>query len=298
MNFTNGASLLSFCEENHINLSEAMLRREAELTETSREEIFGRMRESYAVMRESVRRAQESGLSMLGGFIGGESRALLARLREKGAVSGLTSLASAYAMGVLEVNASMGRIVAAPTAGASGVLPGILVAAEETYGYSEENLVMALFNAGAVGYLVARNACISGAQGGCQAEVGTASAMAASALCELMGGTPRECLAAAGDAIANILGLVCDPICGLVEAPCQKRNAMGVSNAIICTEIALATGGKTLVPFDEVVEAMYSVGKSIPYQLRETALGGMAAAESVKNRKPACAECSMGRQNS
>ena len=228
---------------------------------------------------------------MLGGFIGGESAAMLNRIKERGSLAGLSSLASAYAMGVLEVNASMGRIVAAPTAGAAGVLPGILVAASELYGFSEDELIAALFNAGAIGYITARNASISGAEGGCQAVVGSASAMAASALCELFGGPPRECLAAAGDAIAYILGLVCDPICGLVAAPCQKRNAMGVAKAVICAEISLATGGKVLVPFDEVIEAMLSVGKSIPYQLRETALGGMAAAKSVRDRKPKCASC-------
>ena len=294
MNFINAKTLIEICENENIKISEAMLRRETEISGESRENIVARMKRSLDVMRESVAEAGNNKREMLGGFIGGESVAMLRRIKEKGSVAGLSSLASAYAMGVLEVNASMGRIVAAPTAGASGVLPGILIASAEIYGFSDDELTAALFNAGAIGYITARNASISGAEGGCQAEVGTASAMAASALCELFGGTPRECLSAAGDAIANILGLVCDPICGLVEAPCQKRNAMGVSNAVICAEIALATGGKTLVPFDEVTEAMLSVGKSIPYQLRETALGGMAAAKSVRDCKPKCAGCERG----
>jgi L-serine dehydratase len=152
---------------------------------------------------------------------------------------------------------------------------------------SEDAIIKALFNAGAVGYLVAYNATIAGAEGGCQAEVGTASAMAASAVTELMGGTPPMCLSAASGAIANLLGLVCDPIGGLVEAPCQQRNAMGVSNGLICSEIALS-GIKNIVPFDEVVSVMYNVGRSIPHELRETAIGGLASAPSACSR---CGKC-------
>ncbi len=139
----------------------------------------------------------------------------------------------------------------------------------------------ALFNAAAVGYLISHNATVSGAEGGCQAEVGAASAMAASAAVELAGGTPKQCLAAASTAIANLLGLVCDPIGGLVEAPCQSRNAVGASNAIVSAELALADACMD-IPFDEVVSAMYSVGKSMPSELRETALGGIAACQSCK----------------
>ena len=147
----------------------------------------------------------------------------------------------------------------------------------------DEVMIQALFNAGAVGYLITYNATVAGAEGGCQAEVGSASAMAASAVTELMGGTPKQCLHAATSAISNILGLVCDPIGGLVEAPCQQRNAMGVSNALICAEIALS-GIENVVPFDEVVTVMYNVGRSMPHELRETALGGLAAAPSACSR--------------
>ena len=289
--FSNGAELLGLCAAQNSPISEVMLLREMVKFGGTREEITARMRETLAVMRESVARSQTDKLSLLGGYIGGESRALLSRMAEHGAMGGLISHAAAYAMGVIELNASMGRIVAAPTAGSSGVIPGLFAAADELYHFGEEKLVGALFHAGAIGYIIDRNATLSGAEGGCQAEVGAASAMAASALCELMGGTPEMCLAAAGDAISNILGLVCDPIGGLVESPCQKRNAMGVANAVISAEIALATGGRRLVPFDEVVSAMYSVGRNIPYQLRETALGGLAAAPSVKNLHSDCASC-------
>ena len=148
----------------------------------------------------------------------------------------------------------------------------------------------ALANAGAIGYLVTRNATVSGAEGGCQAEVGAASAMAASAAVELMGGTPRQCLTAAANAIAGILGLVCDPIAGLVEAPCQKRNATGVANALVSAQIALA-GIENLVDFDQTVEAMRRVGNSLPFELRESALGGLAATPAAQKFCSGCTTC-------
>ena len=291
MDFTNAKELLAICEEKQIPISEAMLIRETEKFETSRAAAEERMLKTLNVMRESVSRSQTEKMQLLGGYIGGECKDLLDRVKKEGALGGVISHAAAYAMGVIEWNASMGRIVAAPTAGSSGVLPGIIVAMEEAYGFDDEALVKALFNAGAVGYLIGRNATLSGAEGGCQAEVGAASAMAASMICELFGGSPAVCLAAAGDAMSNILGLICDPIGGLVESPCQKRNAMGVSNAMISAEISLATGGRSIVPFDEVVAVMYNVGRSIPYQLRETALGGLAATPSAKNYQPGCVAC-------
>ena len=291
LDFTNGAELLALCKEHEMTISEAMFSREVSKFGADHEVVWANMEKALDVMRESVRDSQKGDLKLLGGYIGGESKKLLRRIERKGALGGMISRASAYAMGVLELNASMGRIVAAPTAGSSGVLPGVLVAIDEEFEFDDESLVRALFNAGAIGYIISRNATLAGAEGGCQAEVGAASAMAASMVCELLGGSPEMCLAAAGDAISNILGLVCDPVGGLVEYPCQKRNAMGVANAIISAEIALATGGQRLVPVDEVIAAMYNVGRSIPYQLRETALGGLAAAPSVKNIKPGCATC-------
>lgn len=283
MDFSSGKALLEICEKESVAISEAMIRRECELFGISRGEAAGKMKKALGVMRESISEAKRGNVDVLGGYIGGECRDYLGYIRHCKPVGGMISRAAAYAMGVLEVNASMGRIVAAPTAGSSGVLAGVLVAAEEEYGFTDEELIRALWNAAAVGYLISRNATIAGAEGGCQAEVGAASAMAASALCELFGGAPETCLAAAGDAISNILGLVCDPIGGLVEAPCQKRNAMGVSNAVISAEIALATR-HTLVPFDEVVKVMKQVGRSMPYQLRETALGGLATAKNVAKK--------------
>ena len=295
MDFISGKALIDICKNENIKISEAMIRREMEHFEPSREKVIDRMKNALEVMKDSTKRAFDNDLEMLGGYIGGESMALSKRIASHGAMGGMISKAAAYALGVLEVNASMGRIVAAPTAGSSGVLPGVLVAAQEEYGFSDDEIIMALFNAGAVGYLISRNATVSGAEGGCQAEVGAASAMAASALCELFGGDPEQCLASAADAISNILGLVCDPIGGLVEAPCQKRNAMGVANAVVSAEINLSIS-HSLVPFDEVVKIMKTVGSSMPYQLRETALGGLATAPSVKakavSKCDACGACS------
>lgn len=289
MDFVSGKALLEICAEKNITISEAMITRENEVFNVSRAEADAKMKNALAVMRESIAEAKHGNTDVLGGYIGGECRDYLGYIRHCKPIGGMISRASAYAMGVLEVNASMGRIVAAPTAGSSGVLAGILIAAGEDYGFSDGELTAALWNAAAVGYLISRNATVAGAEGGCQAEVGAASAMAASALCELFGGTPEICLAAAGDAISNILGLVCDPIGGLVEAPCQKRNAMGVANAVISAEIALATK-HTLVPFDEVVKIMRTVGRALPHQLRETALGGLATAKNIA-KKSHCDEC-------
>ena len=190
-------------------------------------------------------------------------------------------------MAVLEVNASMGHIVAAPTAGSAGVVPGLLLALQDCYHISDERLIDGLFNAGAVGYLAMRNATVAGAVGGCQAEVGVAAAMAASAAVELMGGEPEQCLNAATTVLMNMLGLVCDPVGGLVEYPCQNRNAAGAANALVAAELALS-GIRQLIPFDEMLDVMYRVGRRLPSELRETALGGCAVAPSACQRCGAC----------
>lgn len=177
-------------------------------------------------------------------------------------------------MATLETNASMGLIVASPTAGSAGIVPGLMLAMQEHYQFSDEEIIQALFNASAIGYLAMRNATVAGAVGGCQAEVGVASAMAASAAVELMGGTPRKCTFAASTVLMNMLGLVCDPVGGLVEYPCQNRNAAGVANAIIAAEMALA-GIPQLIPLDEMIQTMFTVGKKLPAELRETAMAAV-----------------------
>ena len=290
MNFINGAQLLDYCEKNNKKISEAMFERETTHLEADPERTMERMRKAYSIMKGSVKKPMEEDIVSMGGMIGGESKKLHTLRNEgKNLCGSLVSKAIAYAMGVLEVNASMGLIVAAPTAGSSGVIPGVLCSVQEEYGFTDEEIVQALFNAGGIGYLITRNATTAGAEGGCQAEVGSASAMAASAVVELMGGTPSQCMDAASLAIVNILGLVCDPIGGLVENPCQNRNAMGASNALVAAELVLA-GIKSITPIDETIEVMYAVGKSIPSELRETSMGGLAVAKSACETCRACAE--------
>ncbi len=277
MKTTTAREMLQCVRETGFGLPEVMLRREWELNETPRETVYEKLGTAYRIMREAVEDSLREPHRTMGGLIGGEA-IRLRELREQGKnLCGETvSRAVCYAMGVLEVSASMGLIVAAPTAGASGVLPGVLIALQQRYDLPEQTMLDALLTASAVGAVVAENAGISGAAGGCQAEVGTASAMAAAAAVQLMGGSPEQCFTAAGFAIQNLLGLVCDPIAGLVEAPCQARNAVGASNALVSAELALA-GIRGAVPFDEVVDAMRQVGHSLPESLRETALGGIAA---------------------
>ena len=290
MNFLNGAQLLDYCEKNNKKISEAMFERETTHLEADPERTMEKMRKAYSIMKASVKKPMEEDIVSMGGMIGGESKKLHTLRNEgKNLCGSLVSKAIAYAMGVLEVNASMGLIVAAPTAGSSGVIPGVLCSIQEEYGFSDEEIVQALFNAGGIGYLITRNATTAGAEGGCQAEVGSASAMAASAVVELFGGTPRQCMDAASLAIVNILGLVCDPIGGLVENPCQNRNAMGASNALVAAELVLA-GIKSITPIDETIEVMYAVGRSIPSELRETSMGGLAVAKSACETCRACAE--------
>lgn len=277
MKTTTAREMLQCVRETGLGLPEVMLRREWELNETPRETVYEKLGTAYRIMREAVEDSLREPHRTMGGLIGGEA-IRLRELREQGKnLCGETvSRAVCYAMGVLEVSASMGLIVAAPTAGASGVLPGVLIALQQRYDLPEQTMLDALLTASAVGAVVAENAGISGAAGGCQAEVGTASAMAAATAVQLMGGSPEQCFTAAGFAIQNLLGLVCDPIAGLVEAPCQARNAVGASNALVSAELALA-GIRGTVPFDEVVDAMRQVGHSLPESLRETALGGIAA---------------------
>ncbi len=281
MDFKNSEELLAICGEQDMKISAVMLRRECDETECSESAAVERMRKALEIMRRSVQESVASPRKSMGGLIGGEAAKLSERIKNGvGLCGGILERAICYSMGVLEVNASMGLIVAAPTAGSSGVVPGLLLAMQDEYGFTDEQVIAALFNAGAIGYLAMRNATVAGAVGGCQAEIGVASAMAASAAVELMGGTPKQSLNAASTVLMNMLGLVCDPVGGLVEYPCQSRNASGAANALVAAEIALA-GVEQLIPFSEMLEAMYKVGKKLPAELRETALGGCAATPSA-----------------
>lgn len=272
--FYHGADLLSLAEADRLPISEIMLRSEAERTERSREEILAQLAENLEVMKTSVRKGMDVLHPAHGVFCGGDACRMMEHAGES--LMGETmARAVAAAMAVVEFNASMGKIVAAPTAGASGILPAALLTIGEKRGFRDEELIRGLLTAGAVGTIIARNASIAGASGGCQAETGSGAAMAAAALAELCGATPETCLHAAAMALKNCMGLVCDPVGGLVECPCIKRNAIGVTNAILSCDLALA-GITSLIPFDEVVDAMRSVGNMMSNDLKETARGGVA----------------------
>lgn len=277
MDFTNGKELLQICRNENKKISEVMLEREVFLGTLSEKEILNKLTVSLNIMKESAHSPIKKPVRSLGGLIGGEGKKIMDYASSSESLCGsMLTRAIAYAMAVLEVNGTMGLIVAAPTAGSSGIVPGCLISYCEEKNYNDDIFLEGLLNTSAVGYLLTRNASVSGAEAGCQAEVGAASAMAASALTELQGGTAEMCLHAASIAISNLLGLVCDPIAGLVESPCQSRNAIGVSNAFTCAQLALS-GVTHPVPFDEMADAMYRVGCSLPFELRETALGGNAS---------------------
>ena len=277
MNFTNGAELLEYCEKEKKTISEAMFERETTFLEQDPEKTKEKMKKAWSIMQASAKKPLKENIVSMGGMIGGESRKLHT-LRENGKniCGDVVSKAIAYAVGVLEVNASMGLIVAAPTAGSSGVIPGVFCSLQENFGFTDEEICKVLFNAAAVGYLITRNATTAGAEGGCQAEIGSAAAMAAPALVHLRGGTPSMMAHACAMAVKNLLGLVCDPVGGLVEVPCVKRNVIGAMDALSAAQMALA-GIESRVPPDQVLDAMAEVGRSLPPSLRETGKGGLAA---------------------
>lgn len=285
MDFKNAKELLALCQKKKLPISEVMRQREILLGETTAEIVDQRMDRVLEIMKDAAFSPIKDPVISMGRLIGGEARKLCEfHDLGKSLCGNVLGKGITYAMATLETNASMGLIVASPTAGSAGIVPGMMLALQEVYGFSDKKIRQALFNAGAIGYLAMRNATVAGAVGGCQAEVGIASAMAASAAVELLGGTPLQCTYAASTVLMNMLGLVCDPVGGLVEYPCQNRNAAGVSNALIAAEMSLA-GITQFIPLDEMIDTMYTVGKKLPAELRETALGGCAATPS------ACEKC-------
>lgn len=288
MDFKNAKEILALCQEKNLPISEVMRQREILLGETTAKIVDQRMDRVLEIMKDAAFSPIKNPVKSMGGLIGGESRKLYEfQFQGKSLCGNVLSRSITYAMSTLETNASMGLIVASPTAGSAGIVPGLMLALQEVYEFSDEKIRQALFNAGAIGYLAMRNATVAGAVGGCQAEVGIASAMAASAAVELLGGTPLQCTYAASTVLMNMLGLVCDPVGGLVEYPCQNRNAAGVSNALIAAEMSLA-GITQFIPLDEMIDTMYTVGKKLPAELRETALGGCAATPSACERCHLC----------
>jgi L-serine dehydratase len=273
--FNSVKELLEICERENKLISEVMLDLEAQRDDLSRLEIIGKMKRNLDVMRASIESGFK-GVASTTGLTGGDAVRLNTYIKEGKALSGKVMLkACASAIAANEVNAAMGVICASPTAGSAGTLPGVLFTLEEKLNLCDDQLINFLFTSGAFGLITANNAFIAGAAGGCQAEIGTSSAMAAAAAVEVAGGTPQQSAHAFAIAMANMLGLVCDPVAGLVEVPCIKRNAAGASNALIAADMALA-GLVSEIPADEVISAMYEVGVAMPSAFKETAEGGLA----------------------
>jgi L-serine dehydratase len=263
-------------------ISEIVIEDECEEKETTEEALRKTMKKHYEVMRESAAACQESAVKSMGGLIGGDAKKVNDyTLKGKTICGDTVNLAMSMAFSTSEINAAMGRICAAPTAGSAGIIPAAVISAAQKFYTKEDKIIDALFTASGVGKIIAMKATLSGAEGGCQAECGSAAAMAAAAVVEMAGGTPEQAFDGAAFALKTVMGLICDPIAGLVEAPCALRNASGVINALTCADLALA-GVKSIIPFDEVVEAMYKVGKALPFEFRETALGGIATTETGK----------------
>ena len=262
-------------------ISEVVLADQAEQLCIPPDALFERMDARLSVMEDSVKAGMNPALRSTSGLTGGDASRMWDHAASGGICGGFTNRAMARALAVSENNAAMGKIVAAPTAGSCGILPGAVVSMLDEGRCSREAAVMALFTAGAFGMVIAQNASIAGAEGGCQAEVGAASAMAAAALVELRGGTAEQCAEAFAMALTNLEGLVCDPVAGLVEIPCIKRNVIGAMNAVSCADMALA-GVVGHIPADEVIDAMAEVGAAMSNDLRETGIGGLAGTPTGK----------------
>lgn len=282
--FRNVAELVALTEARSCSIADVMVEQEMSVSGRSREAVREQMGRNLDVMEQAVARGM-SGVKSHSGLTGGDAVKLRAYIDSGRGLSGNTVLdAVCKAVATNEVNAAMGLICATPTAGSAGVVPGTLFALREKLNPTREQMIDFLFVSGAFGMVVANNASISGAAGGCQAEVGSASGMAAAAVVALAGGTPQQSATAMAIALKNLLGLVCDPVAGLVEVPCVKRNAMGAAVAMVAADMALA-GITSAIPCDEVIEAMFRIGQSMPSTLRETALGGLAATPTGKRLK-------------
>lgn len=319
--YNNALELKAIIDEKNSTISGIVLENECRLAETTPEKIMDRTYNLLKVMKESATLALNKDVRSVSGFTGGDAKRMNLYSQKGNTICGtVVNQAMAKAFSSSEVNASMGKVVAAPTAGSCGIVPAAILtcgellteklmsesakdfpgtgAAREQLTGAEEvadpqaqvlyvsklvetKMALGLLTAAGIGQIIAKNATLSGAEGGCQAECGAAAAMAAAALVEMYGGTPDMAFNAAGIAIMNILGLVCDPVAGLVELPCAKRNASGVINAMTSADMGLA-GVESVIPFDEIVEAMYRIGKIMPVSLKETAMGGLAATPTGK----------------
>lgn len=279
---------IDYAVENKMSFADIMIQEEMELSGKTRDEVRETMKQNLDVMRDAVIKGSiGEGVKSVTGYTGQDAIKLAKYNENNHALSGHEMVEAVKgAVATNEVNAAMGIICATPTAGSSGTIPGVLFKLEKTHDLTEEQMIDFLFVSSLFGRVVANNASVAGATGGCQAEVGSASAMAAAAAVSIFGGEPEASGHAMALAISNLLGLVCDPVAGLVEIPCVMRNAIGSGNALISADLALA-GVESRIPVDEVIEAMDKVGRGLPAELRETGLGGLAGTptgEAIKRK--------------
>ena len=292
LNFSTAVELLELCRARGVPVSEITQLREEASSGKSRAAIRAQMLDYWRTMSASIDAGIQASGPSPSGLSGGDAAALLAYAQSNPAWGGPELFRTmAYGFAVLESNARHGRIVATPTAGSAGVVPACLRSLRESRGLDDEAVVSLLFTAAGIGHLIGAQACFSGAEGGCQAEVGSASCMAAAAVAEGLGGTPEQVCAAAAFALMNTLGLVCDPVGGYVEVPCVARNGFFAVHAFLAAGMALA-GARTIVPLDDVILALRDVGRRMPRALRETSEGGLADTPTGRRYRPAPAHSS------
>lgn len=284
--YDNAAGLLALCGVQGLSIADVALRREAAEQGLDEESLLERMRDHYRTMKESIRRGVGIAEVSASGLSGGDARKLMEYSRSERPLLGARfARTMAYGFAVLEHNAQFGRIVATPTAGSAGVVPACLLTLEEEESLDEDRAARALFTAAGIGVIIGKNACFSGARGGCQAEVGSASCMAAATIVEARGGSPTQACDAAAFALMNTLGLVCDPVGGYVEVPCVSRNGMFAVHSFLAATMALA-GARCVIPLDDVVIAMRDIGRRMPRALKETSEAGLAATPSALSFMP------------
>ncbi len=279
--YHNSVELLEMCKTENKRMWEVALDIEIATSGADKESVLAHFEERLDVMISSATKALEKNMSTMGGLIDGVAKKQYDHSKAQNLSGNYINYAMALAYSASEVNASMGKICASPTAGSCGILPAVLHSMMQCKGVSRQRALEGLIVASVVGYFFMHNATVAGADGGCQAECGVAAAMAAAAACYMSGADDQTCFNAAGFAIINIMGLVCDPVAGLVQLPCAQRNASGAVNALISADMAMA-GQTAHIPFDQVVDAMFKVGKMLPPQLRETAKGGIATTPAGK----------------
>ncbi len=291
--FTKGEQLLKLCKKHNASISEIAVQYEIEINEEGEEQIYDRMKSVLAAMGKAILDGKSEKKKTETGMVGGDAYILQKFLKEKDhpkmMMSDIALRAMVWSMATNESNACSHCIVACPTAGSAGIVPASLYAAKEYFEMNEDDLIRGLLNTSAIGLIIEENAFMSGAEGGCQSEDGSAAAMAASGITEMRGGTPEQCLHAAALSLKNVLGLVCDPVGGLVEVPCIKRTTFMVMNALTASDLAIG-GVTSKVPFDQVVDAMRRIGEAMPNSLKETAQGGLATTKTGLRVKKEMAE--------